>query len=543
MRAHRAVEALLALACSAAAAIFFTYPLAFRIGHVGRINNDDGRKSIWAVSWIARTLVADPGNLFNANIFYPHRNTLAYSEHNIAAGLIGVPVYWATQNPYLTHNLVVLVAFTSSAAGMYYLAKYLTGERLAGVVSAIAFAFCPYIYARTPHIHLLLTAGLPFSMLALHALVDRPTVARGLALAAALIATGLMSGYYGIFAGLIVSVGVLLYAVTRKLWRNRGYWIAVGVAAAVTLSAMGLLFLPYRRLQMETGFARSLADALPYSADWRAYLASATYAHRWMLPLIGRWKEVLFPGFVAAICGIAGALIAGRRQACRDTAALYVALGLIAFWLSFGPNGGLYAFMYRVVPVFSLIRAPARFGIIVTFALSALSAFAVAHLIRSRPHGRRLVAALAILAAAELTVIPLDWREVEPIAPPYRTLATLPPGPVVELPFWYLRQDFPRHAYYMLNSTSHWQPLINGYSDYIPRDFRDNVLTISTFPSREAFAVLEKMGARYVIFHRNFYAHQMIPRILTALEEFQAYLRPLAKDDNVWLYEIVAWPK
>lgn len=540
---RRAYEALLVFGCSAAAAIFFTYPLAFKIGHVGRVNSDDGRWSIWVVSWVARTLIADPRNLFNANIFFPHRDTLAYSEHNLAAGLIGVPAYWATQNPYLTHNVVVLVAFTLSAAGMYYLAKYLTGERLAGVVSAIAFAFCPYIYARTPHINLLLTAGIPFSLLALHALVDRPTVARGLTLAAALIGAGLTCGYYGIFAGLMVSFGVLLYAVSRRLWRNPSYWIAVGVAAAGTLAVMGLLFLPYQRVQMETGFARSLAETLPYSADWRAYLASATYAHRWMLPLIERWREVLFPGFVAAIFGIAGAGIGVRRPAWKDTAVLYVAIGLIALWLSFGPNGGLYALMYRVIPVFSLMRAPGRFGLIVTFALSVLSAFAVAHLVRSHARGRRLAAALAVVAAVELTVIPLDWREAEPIAQPYRTLAMLPRGPVVELPFWYLRPDFPRHAYYMLNSTAHWHPLINGYSDYIPRDFRDNVMTVSTFPSREAFAVLEQVGARYVIFHRNFYSHQMVPRILTALEEFQPYLRPLAKDDDVWLYEIVAWPK
>ena len=27
------------------------------------------------------------------------------------------------------------------------------------------------------------------------------------------------------------------------------------------------------------------------------------------------------------------------------------------------------------------------------------------------------------------------------------------------------------HAIYMLNSTAHWMPLVNGYSDYIPPDF------------------------------------------------------------------------
>ena len=33
-----------------------------------------------AVAWVARTLVVDPINVYDANIFYPHRGTLAYSS-------------------------------------------------------------------------------------------------------------------------------------------------------------------------------------------------------------------------------------------------------------------------------------------------------------------------------------------------------------------------------------------------------------------------------------------------------------------------------
>jgi hypothetical protein len=262
-----------------------------------------------------------------------------------------------------------------------------------------------------------------------------------------------------------------------------------------------------------------------------------------MLPLLGTWKEVLFPGFVATIFGLTGAIVGLRRSARKDTVVLYIAIGLLACWLSFGPEAGLYSVMYRAVPAFSLMRAPARFAIVLVLALSVLAALSVTYFIRLRPYGRRVACGLVLTAAAELTVIPLDWREAEPVAAPYRALAALPVGPVVELPFWYLRPDFPRHAYYMLNSTAHWQPLINGYSDFLPSAFRENVLPISTFPSREAFAVLQRHGARYVVFHATFYSHRMLPRVTAAIEEYRTYLRPLARDDKVWLYEIVAWPE
>ena len=95
-----------------------TWPLAIRAGSAGRVDSGDGEFSIWNVAWVARTLVVDPLGLYDANIFYPHRGTLAYSEANLGAGFMAVPFYWASgQNPYVAHNAVVLVAFILALTG------------------------------------------------------------------------------------------------------------------------------------------------------------------------------------------------------------------------------------------------------------------------------------------------------------------------------------------------------------------------------------------------------------------------------------------
>jgi hypothetical protein len=139
----------LVVIAAAAMTVALTYPTAFELGHVGRVDKGDGQLSIWNVAWVARTLVVDPLHVFDANIFYPHRGTLAYSENNIGAGALAVPVYWATRNPYAAHNFVMLLAFVLSATGMYYLVRYLTHDRRAAAVSAIGFAFCPYVFGHT----------------------------------------------------------------------------------------------------------------------------------------------------------------------------------------------------------------------------------------------------------------------------------------------------------------------------------------------------------------------------------------------------------
>jgi hypothetical protein len=83
---------------------------------------------------------------------------------------------------------------------------------------------------------------------------------------------------------------------------------------------------------------------------------------------------------------------------------------------------------------------------------------------------------------------------------------------------------------------------VNGYSDFLPRDFRDEVLTIASFPTRDSFPLLQKRGARYAVFHLNFYNRVSRAELMTRLDEFTPYLRPLTRDGDVWLYEIVAFP-
>jgi hypothetical protein len=287
-----------------------------------------------------------------------------------------------------------------------------------------------------------------------------------------------------------------------------------------------------------------------YSANWGAWLASAAWAHRWWLPALGRFREVLFPGLLATALGLTGLCIGSRRRAAdnaavaaRDVVLFYAAIIVIAFWASFGPNAGLYTALFNTIPLFAFLRAPARMGIMVTLGLTVLSGVALASILSSRPRRTAIATALVLAVAAELMRAPLSMlSEAEPLPRAYSMLASLPRGPVVELPFFSDRQAFPRHAVYMLNSTAHWQPLVNGYSDHIPDDFRQRVRPLSSFPTRESFLLLGEIGARYVVFHLNLYDRRARERVLERLRSYERYLRPLIREDDVWLYEIVDWP-
>jgi hypothetical protein len=520
--------------------VLLALPLALHLGTVARLDIADTQLLIWNVAWVARTLIVDPLHVFDANIFYPHRGTLAYSESNLGAGILAIPVYWATRNPYAAHNFAVLLSFVISATSMYYLVRYLVEDRRAATIAAICFAYCPYVFSHLPHVHLLMTAGLPLSMLALHRLADRPTAGRGGALGLAVAAQALFCGYYAVFVSLTVGFAVLVVAAMRRRWTDVRYWTAVALAAGVAIAIAVPLFLPYLRLQSATGFSRPLDEARLWSVGWRTYLASSAYAHAWLLSIIQRWSEVLFPGFVAVVAGAAGLAVGWRGGGrAREVSVLYGGLAVLAFWASLGPDAGLYAVLYHGVPAFSLLHAPSRFGIVVTFSLCVLAGVSIAALLASRK-GMALAAIIAAVAVVELKV-PLSFSTAPPVEPAYRVLATLPRGPVIEMPFYSTRFASAR-AQYMLNSTAHWMPLVNGYSSHTPQDFLDQTETLGAFPTLEAFQLLEPTRVKYAVFHMDLFSPAARDGVRARLQEFDRYLVRRYADDRVELYEIVSFP-
>ena len=220
----------------------------------------------------------------------------------------------------------------------------------------------------------------------------------------------------------------------------------------------------------------------------------------------------------------------------------YLLTAIVAFWTTLGPGAGLYTLLYRTLPVFSMLRAPARTGVVVTLCLVVLASVAISALLKRQRHPVRAAALLFVLACADLFRAPVRMQDRDPLPPAQLMLAGLPTGPVAEFPFWYERLDYHRHAFYMLNSTAHWQPMVNGYSDVIPQDFRDAARPLSAFPDPASFDILKRIGARYALFHLDSYDERSRARLMARLKEYAPYLKPHYTEGELWLFEIRGFP-
>jgi len=533
---ERAIVVVLAFALTTA----LTVPTVPRFLTSGRLDTGDGRFSIWNVAWVAHAIVDAPRQLFDANIFFPHSSTLTYSELNLVAGALAAPVYAATRNAIAAHNSAVVAALMISFLAMWALIRRLTGSSRAGVVAATGYTFCAYTSAHTAEIQLLMIFGFPLVMLAFHQAATRKRMSDGVLLGGALAVTALGCGYYGVFAAAVVALAGLLWAK-----RERAYWTALGVGIVTSVVLVAPVVVPYLRDRAAAGAVtrRSVDELRDYSADWRAYLTSGTTLDAMWGPALyrgaGTFNEVLFPGIIVSALAAVGCVDVIRRRDREETRLVlgYLCIAGLAAWASFGPSLGLYDVL-RVIPGATMLRAPSRLGIVVTFALAVIAAFGYRRIER----GRSVLVALVVAGLVAELWVPWPLRTMPPPPRAYEMLAMLPRGGVVEFPFAYDPKDFHNQTWAMLRSTSNWQPLVNGYSDFTPPDYYDLALPITAFPDPVSFDLLKKLDVRYVIVRVADFQGEARDRLLARFPPYDAYLHRLTADHDVWLYEIVAWP-
>jgi hypothetical protein len=528
-------EFTLALLVGLGLIVVLTWPLVPGLLHWGRIDSGDGRYSIWNVGWIDHALLTDPRHLLDANIFYPHRGTLAYSELNLVAGVLGLPAFAITGSAIAAQNVAVVIGLLLAFLCTWALVRRLTGSAAAGLVSATAFTFCPFIQAHTAHIQLLMAFAIPLVLVAYHRFRARETMARAAALGAALAVAGLACAYYGIFAGLALGLVALL------LGRfERRYGIGLLVAAGVTVAIVAPIFIPYlhARALVEAPTTNGTAAVQQYSATAADYLSSPSFVHE-HLPFLHAAAESVFPGLVLLALAAIGVVEIVQRGTAeeRRVGLTYVALAAAAAWASFGPDAGLYRVLSAALPPMGLLRAPVRLGLVVVLALAVVAGFGARRLSKGRTW---MGAVLVPLVAVELATLPWPLVREGPVSEVYRVLAHLPRGGVVEFPFMYRRTDYLNHSRYMFNAIYHWQPLVNGYSDVIPPDFRAFAGPINAFPDPDSFALIRRLGVKYVIWHLepSAYDAESKRKILARLPPYGSELKLLVADGDTRLYEV-----
>jgi hypothetical protein len=528
----RPLLSIVSLALFVSLAILHTWPLATDPARLSRNDNGDTMLNEWTLAWFAHQAPRDPLHLYDANIFYPERRTLAYSEAMIVQSAIGAPLRWLGAGPVLVYNLVLLAGFVLTGWTMSLVIAKWTGDWIAGLASGILIGFNAHTLTRLPHLQAHHVEFLPLALFALDRLLRQPSARHAMTLALWFTLQALTSVYLLVFAAAAMIAATL--ARPEDWWGRRSFAVLRQTMLAAGLAGMILLpfLLPYWHLYQEQGLSRSLAEVRMYSASWTDYLMTPGRLHyAWWSHRFAR-GTALFPGFVGL--GLT-ALAIWRGRALRNRRArMCLAVGVCGVLLSFGPKLPGYALLYEVLPPLHAIRAAARFGYLGIVGVAMVAGFGLADLRRRLPDqtARPLSVLVLVLAALEPFAAPLGLRRAADIPPIYRQLRSETGAIAVEMPFPSPRAVFV-NAQYMLNSTEHWKPILNGYSGFVPGSYRVHSELLSGFPDATSIAALEARGVTHVFVHLDQYGADSIRQI-----DMTAALRKMAQEGAVALYRL-----
>jgi hypothetical protein len=526
------------LALFLALAIAHTWPLASAPSRLSRNDNADTVLNEWILAWDVHQALHDPRHLFGANIFYPDRDTLAYSEPLLVPAAMGAPLFWAGAAPVLVYNILAIAGFTLMGwAGCLLVARW-TDDWVAGLVSGVIIAFNAHTLTRLPHLQALHLEFLPLALLALDAvIVERVSTVRATRHAALLALWVVLQGWTSYYALILTLVALLVGWIVRvDAWLLRARGVILLLLAATLVALIGLLpvLLPYRALGQE----RSLDEVAKYSAAWRDYLTTPARVHyeTWGRAWFG--STGLFPGVTALALALVA--LASRTTWRSGRARMAIAFGVVGVALSFGPALPAYAALYHWLPPLRGIRNAARFGYLGIVSIAILAGFGTA-LVRARwRHARWLPAAMVgVVLAANLDAwsAPIDYVPADAISPINAQLAGTS-AIVVYFPFFTADRVF-HNAPYLVESTAHWRPMLNGYSGFIPPSYGEHARALAHFPQADAIAALRQAGVTHVFVHDKSLRDWTDNETADAVRH-SAALHLLATDGDLSLYALVS---
>jgi hypothetical protein len=458
------------------AVLAMSWPLVTSLAGSGVMDRPDGRLNAWILAWDVHALFHDPARLFQAPIFHPLSDALAFSENLLLPAILGAPAI-LLGGPVLGYNLVLLASLVLSGLGAQLLARRASGDRWAAFVGGVFFAVGAHRWIRLAHLHAQVTLFLPLALVALDRFHERRTWKRALLVGVLLGLQGLSSVYLGAITAFALAVAIV---VGRFAMRD-----LVKMAAAFALAAVMLapLARPYLRMRAQQGVEFGLADVALYATTLESYAASGTRLYG---PLTQRHldpervRDALFPGVTLLVLGIAGLARAPRRF---QVVAIAASAAAIVF--SLGPETAFYRVLHEHVVLVRGVRALSRFSLVPVLALSVLAGLALA---------RRWWLSIVALAAfaVESTLVPIRFA---PAPPPSETARFLRDGDgaIAYLPLGERDTDV------MLAGTVHFRPMLNGDSGFMPRSYSRAMELLAPPLGEEALRYLRAVGVGDVV--------------------------------------------
>lgn len=320
--------------------------------------------------------------------------------------------------PELTYRLVMGMALfhTWLAGALAYAAGRGIGQRRWGALAAgIAYALSDFFVVHVGNLNLIAVAAwLPLVLLGGYKAATGGGP-RWVGLGALGLAMAALAGHGQPLLYALVMLGLVSLALLRRPGRRpswRGAWRVLGALALVV--GLGLLAASIQLIPAAELTRLSVRSAIPYETSTEYSLPPEQLISLLVPGFFGRGPDAYWGQWLRTEAGYAGVLtlvlaVGALAIARSRRVGVLVAVGLGGLVLALGGYTAIHGLLYRFVPVFGSLRAPARAIALFDLALALAAGEALSRLVRplSRRDRSELASFVRHVWRAELSVLAL----------------------------------------------------------------------------------------------------------------------------------------
>lgn len=486
----------------------------------------DSYFNIWTIGWDVHMLQKNPAEIFNANIFHPNKNTLAYSENLIGTALFAWPIIALSGNPVLAYNIIIFIFFIFAGYCMYLLAYYFTKNFPVSILGGVIYGYNAYMFLHFNLLHITAVFFFPLTFLALHKMLESEKKKYSIYFVFLYTLLGYMSMHFFMMISLVIPIYVFMYHVLIKK-ENSNKWFFGRFIISLVISAIFILpvFYPYLTLRSNIEYSRSYSMVNQFSPTITDYLTFSPL----LLDLFEMPKKIfktyIYSGFTVLALFVFSVVMLikkyNKRKNIFNISFIYIIIGLVAFIMSFGvvirfsENDpgivGPFVLFFEFVPGFGGLRALGRFSIVLLMSASMIITLVLNQYLnrfKNRFLCNGLLVLIGCLVILEYIIIPplrpinLETAKIGSNIPEvYRWLSDQKDDSVIlELPIWVHGSE--QTAEYQYYSLFHWHRQLHGYSGYYPPEYQ-KIFTnpLKDLLNSDNIKEIRSAGVKYIILH------------------------------------------
>lgn len=344
-------------------------------------------------------------------LFAEGQSGILFLPNLILLLLLPLPLAW---------NLLYVLSIGSILVGTYVLLRTWSLTKTSSLLGAVSFGLSSYVVLHIIHINILQVMSIfPWMLWITHKIVTTPKPSSLLLIGlAVLISQQIFAGHLPhVFISLL---GICLYLIPQLPHLDRPFTkvfqLGLSLVFGCGLAAIQLLptieLIGHSSLQQQLGSDYVTHFELPWSHLFTLINPSAfgtpreaTYFTPDLIQTTNSlyWENTFFIGWIPLLLASYYLYVNWRRRQSRGV----LLMGAGALLLMTGSHSPLN-FVFNL-PIFSQVRVPSRYGVLLLFSLAALAAMGLDRL--SRKHKLSLGPQLIIVSLASLQLLAFGWNQ------------------------------------------------------------------------------------------------------------------------------------